>query len=127
MTKKEMAAGPKSWFGLQDPFMDKWEAEQRRADGHGHDHDHDHGHQAQTVSHVLILHKSESVPWQAAVGVLENAGIGADVALRLLTGVNERGQALVAQGTDTNMALLAGMFTEIGMKTTIQPGSAPTQ
>ena len=30
LTEGEMAAGPKAWFGLRDPFYEAWEAEQRR-------------------------------------------------------------------------------------------------
>ena len=69
---------------------------------------------------VLVLHKDESVPWQTAVGVLQMAGIGADVALRLMSTVNQRGQGIVVQGTQDNCLLMAGMFREIGMKTTVQ-------
>ena len=75
--------------------------------------------------HVLVLRKNESVAWQAAVGVMKTAGIGEDVVLPLLKIVNERGQGIVAQGREEDMQMLAGLFAEIGMTTSIQEGSAP--
>jgi hypothetical protein len=37
----------------------------------------------QSVTHVLVLHKNESVELGATVGVFEMAGVAANVALRL--------------------------------------------
>ena len=37
-----------------------------------------------SVTHVLVLHKNESVELGAAVGVFETAGVAANVALRLV-------------------------------------------
>ena len=56
---------------------------------------------------------------------MASAGIAANVALRLLTTVNEKGLGIVCQGKETDMKMMAGMFDEIGMKATLQVGSAP--
>ena len=71
-----------------------------------------------------MLHRSEGVELAKAVGVMDMAGIGADVALRLLKAVNENGLGVIAQGKEDDMRLLGGMFREIGMKTTVQAASA---
>ena len=112
---------------LKDPFYEAWEAEQKAAQkGHGHEphaFGSDHGQLAEvgTAPYVLVLHKNESVALQTAVSVMLQAGITADVALRLLTTVNQRGQGIVVQGKEEDVKLMAGMFAEIGMKTTVQP------
>ena len=125
LTDEEMKAGPESWYALRDPFHEAWEAEQRIAEGHVHGHDHSHDHLAQSVTHVLILHKSESVPLQAAVAVMDMAGVAPNDSLRLLTTVNEHGQGIVIQGKEDDVRLMAGLFSDIGMKTTVRAGSAP--
>ena len=119
LTEAEMAGGPAGWFALRDPFYEAWDAEQKMAQGHDHDQF------AESVTHVLILHKNESVPLQMVVGVMDRAGIPPNVALRLLTVVNANGQGIVMQGKEGDVKLMVGLFDEIGMKTTVQPGSAP--
>ena len=121
LTAAEMAAGPKAWFGYVDPFYDAWDAEQKEARG-GQDYVEE---LAQSVTHVLVLHKNESVELGAAVGVFEMAGVAANVALRLLKTVSERGRAVVCQGKEEDMKLTARMFGEVGMKTSVMTGSAP--
>ena len=61
------------------------------------------------------------MPWQKAVGVMEMAGLGADVALNLIGRVNAHGEGIVVQGKEEDMRLMAGMFADIGMETTVQP------
>ena len=146
LTEGEMAAGPKAWFGLRDPFYEAWEAEQRRKEqeaarqsrasaaaggggGGGGGYGPDHGRLADVgaAPYVLVLHRKktgESVELSRAVGVMGMAGIGADVALSLVTRVNETGRGIVAQGKEDDMRLLAGMFREVGMKTTVQAAGA---
>ena len=51
------------------------------------------------------------------------AGIGADVALRLIASVNQHGEGVVVQGKEDDCRLMAGMFAEVGMKTTVKPAS----
>ena len=121
LTEAEMAAGPKSWFGLKDPFYEAWDEEQRLAKGG----DHYEEQLAASVTHVLILHKNETVELGAAVGVMEMAGISAATALRLLNVVKDKGKAIVCQGKAEDMKMMAGLFGEVGMKTTVAAGSAP--
>ena len=124
LTDAEMMAGKKSWYSLRDPFWEAWEAEKSMAQGHAHHEEHV-DQLAQSVTHVLILHKSESVDLGAAIGVMEMAGISASVAHRLLTTVSNKGRAIVCQGKEDDMKLMARLFDEIGMDTTMQVGSAP--
>ena len=58
---------------------------------------------------------------ETAVSVMLQAGIAADVALSLLNTVNQRGQGVVVQGKEGDVKRMAGMFGEVGMKTTVQP------
>ena len=120
LTEAEMAAGPNSWYGLRDPFYEAWEAEQRKTGAHGHDH----GQLAAVGStpFVLVLHKdgADANVLNAAVGVMQMAGIGPDIALRLIAAVNKQGQAIVSQGEEEDLRMLAEMFAEVGMKTTVR-------
>ena len=74
---------------------------------------------------MLLLPKDEGVELGAAIGVMETAGISAKVALNLMNSVNRRGKAVVCQGRQEDMKLMARLFGEIGMKTSMQAGSAP--
>jgi G3E family GTPase len=125
LTEVELAAGQTSWFSLRDPFFETWDADQRAAGARGTASSYEHGQHAETVTHVLVLHETEGVPLRAAIGVMGQAGIGTNIALPLLRTVGEQGQGIVAQGREEDMQLLAGLFAEVGMKTTIQQGSVP--
>ena len=61
LTEAELQAGPSSWFAMRDLFYEAWEAEQRTGQGA-----HEHRQRAAAVTHVLILHKNESVPLPVA-------------------------------------------------------------
>ena len=51
--------------------------------------------------------------------------ISAATALRLLNVVKDKGKAIVCQGKAEDMKMMAGLFGEVGMKTTVAAGSAP--
>ena len=70
LTEEEMKGGSESWFALPDPFYEAWETQQRKAEPPLEQ-------LTQSVTHVLILHKSDTVPLQAAVSVMASAGIAA--------------------------------------------------
>ena len=53
------------------------------------------------------------------------AHISAATALRLLNVVKDKGKAIVCQGKAEDMKMMAGLFGEVGMKTTVAAGSAP--
>jgi hypothetical protein len=76
-----MAAGPKAWFlATSTPSTRRLGCtEQKEARG-GQDYVEQLTH---SVTHVLVLHKNESVELGATVGVFEMAGVAANVALRL--------------------------------------------
>jgi phospholipid N-methyltransferase len=70
-------------FGYVDPFYDAWDAPSRRRRGAGKITS-SSSQLTHSVTHVLVLHKNESVELGAAVGVFETAGVAANVALRLV-------------------------------------------
>ena len=126
LNEAEMELGPGSWFALEDPFYEAWEAEKKR-EAEARSRHVMHQQQAPAVTHVLVLHKNEQVRMEVAMGVMERAGIAAHVAWRLLTAVDVHGQAIVCQGNEADMRRMSKMFGYIGMKTTMQAGSAPPQ
>ena len=79
------------------------------------------------ITGVLVLYKNEKVAWQTAVSVMTMAGIGEDAALRLIKTVNVNGQGIVVQGKEDSCRLMAGMFREIGMKTTVRKADAASE
>ena len=56
---------------------------------------------------------------QKAVRFLEMGGIAQADALQRITQVDERGRAIVAQGTGPEMRQMAGLCASIGMKTSV--------
>ena len=124
LTDEEMAGGSKTWFGLKDPFFEQWEGEQRK-DGRVRGEDHGKLAKVGTSAYVLVLHKDKKFSLQTAVSVLAQAGIGADVGLRLVTAVQKNGQGIVVQGKEDDCRLMAGMFKQVGMQTTVQPAPPP--
>ena len=99
LTDEEMAGGSKTWFALKDPFFEQWEGEQRK-DGRVRGEDHGKLAKVGTSAYVLVLHKDKKFSLQTAVSVLAQAGIGADVGLRLVTAVQKNGQGIVVQGKE---------------------------
>ena len=73
-------------------------------------------------THALMLIKNGSIGQQMlqkAAGFLEMGGIAPADALHRITQVDERGRAIVAQGTGPEMRQMAGSFASIGMKTSV--------
>ena len=122
-----MKAGPKSWFALPDPYYEAWEAEQRSKEAKQRGPDHGKLADVGAAPYVLVLHKNESLDMPKAVGVMSMAGIGPDVALRLLKTVEEHGLGIVVQGKQDDMLLMRGMFAEYGMKATVQGATVSAQ
>ena len=100
------------------------EGEQRK-DGRVRGEDHGKLAKVGTSAYVLVLHKDKKFSLQTAVSVLAQAGIGADVGLRLVTAVQKNGQGIVVQGKEDDCRLMAGMFKQVGMQTTVQPAPPP--